>query len=369
MAKDKLDRRAFLSASAASTAGVLAGSASTVFAGEDLSAAQQEADLTEEPADIGRYWSGISTMFRCKIERDRSAADIALVGVPHSTGNGTTDREQHLGPRAIRHASMGYRRFHMRDQDLPWRVCRIRDFGDSPLPNMMNNDKTMGDIEAFIKPFDEADTRPIAIGGDHSITLPMLRAVAGPRSKISGEPVAVVHFDAHRDTYSEGQLLFGNRYWAGSWGRDMNLEGLVDPAKVIQIGQRGDRYTRNEDPTYSQRAGYREIFMHEFEELGVEAVVQEIRDRIGDTPTYITFDLDVLDTTIAPAVSNPEFGYPGFSIAEARQVLQGMWGMNIVGGDVVEIIPTKDGRAGMTANAASVVTYELICLVAQYLRA
>ena len=369
MADDKLDRRAFLGSSAGATVGMLAGSESVAFAEETRSSrsAQQEADLREAPEGTrGPYWWEIPTLFGCKIERDPSAADIALVGVPHSTGNGTTDREQHLGPRAIRDVSMGYRRFHLRDRELPWRVCRIRDFGDAYMPNMMNNDKTMEDIEAFLKPLDEAGTRTVAVGGDHSVTMPMVRAFTGPDSKVSGQPVAMVHLDAHRDTYSEGQLFYGNRYWAGSWGRDMNLEGLVDPDKVFQIGLRGDTGPISE--TYSGRAGYRVIMMEEFEERGAAAVAEEIRERVGDTPLYITIDLDVLDTTLAPAVSNPEFGYRGFTMAETRGLLQGMWGLNVVGGDVCEIIPTKDDAAKSTAINASVVTFELICLVAQALR-
>ena len=161
------------------------------------------------------YWQGVPTLFRCPHDPDPANCDIGLIGVPHSSGNGTTERDQHLGPRALRDMSMGYRRCHAEYRIDPWNKCRINDLGDPPMPNAMVNDTTVKEIEAFFKKVDEAGCRPVSIGGDHSIPLPILRAIASPDSKINGgEPVAMVHFDAHLDTYPMD--LLGVREHAGA---------------------------------------------------------------------------------------------------------------------------------------------------------
>ncbi len=315
-------------------------------------------------------WWGIASFFRCAIESDPERADIALVGVPHSSGNGTTERDQHLGPRAVRNVSPEYRRFHCEFGFAPWECCRIADFGDVPLPRAMDNDDTMGDIEAWYRALDAARTRPVSVGGDHSITLPILRAIAGPDSTLAGEPVAVVHFDAHHDTYGADELgathYLGNDEWAGAWGRIMAEEGLVDPRRVTQIGMRGHQMGAN-DGIESERLGYRVIDKREFDERGVDAVVAEVRERIGGAPAYITFDLDVLDTAVAPGVANLEPGYPGMTMIEAMRVLQGLRGLNIVGADVVCLMPTKDNPNHITSINASVILFEQICLIADRL--
>jgi guanidinopropionase len=312
-------------------------------------------------------WWGIPTFFRCAIETDPEGADIAIVGVPHSSGNGTTERDQHLGPRAVRNVSPEYRRYHREFGFAPWERCRIVDFGDVPLPRAMDNDDTMRDIASWYRRLDAARTRPVSVGGDHSITLPILRAIAGLESTLAGEPVAVVHFDAHHDTYGVDELgaehYLGNDEWAGAWGRLMAEEGLVDPARVTQIGMRGHKTAANEG-IESQRLGYRVIEKQEFDQLGVDAVVAEVRERVGDAPAYITFDMDVLDTTEAPGVSNLEAGYPGMRMIEAMKTLQGLRGLNIVGADVVCLMPTKDHPNHITSINASVILFEQICLIA-----
>jgi guanidinopropionase len=316
-------------------------------------------------------WWGIPTFFRCEIETDPDRADIAIVGVPHSSGNGTTERDQHLGPRAVRNVSPEYQRYHRAFGFAPWERCRVVDFGDVPLPRAMDNDDSMRDIAHWYRRLDAARTRPVSVGGDHSITLPILRAIAGPESTLSGEPVAVVHFDAHHDTYGVDELganhYLGNDEWAGAWGRLMAEEGLVDPARVTQIGIRGHQTGPNEG-IESRRLGYRVIEKGEFDQLGVDAVVSEVRNRVGEAPAYITFDLDVLDTTVAPGVANLEPGYPGMSMIEAMKTLQGLRGLNIVGTDVVCLMPTKDHPNNITSINASVILFEQICLIADCLK-
>ena len=310
-------------------------------------------------------WWGVPTLFRCPHECDPEKSDIALVGVPHSSGNGMTMRDQHLGPRAIRDIAGGYRRIHSKYKLSPWDVCRINDLGDVPLPHAMVNDTTIKDIETYYKRLDVAGARPISVGGDHSITLPILRAIAGKDSNISKGPVAVVHFDAHTDGYLDDGHFLGNVEWAGSWSRIMNDEGLVIPEKVFQIGIRGHDF----EQSYAENeAGYRVIQMAEFDELGVEKVVGEIQEKIGDTPVYITFDLDVLDPAVAPGVSNPEPGFTGMTMREATGILHGMLGMNVVGADVVCLMPTRDNPNGITSMHATSILFEQVCLVANYLK-
>ncbi len=313
------------------------------------------------------YWWGVATLFRCELEEDPANVDIALVGVPHSSGNGTTERDQHLGPRAVRNVSAEYRRFHREFKIHPWDMCRIRDMGDVLMPRAMHNDDTIQDIETWYRKLDDAKVFPVSIGGDHSITLPILRAIAGPQSSLTGEPVAVVHFDAHHDSYAVAEMgedhFLGNREWAGAWAKLMADEGLVDPSKVIQVGMRGHGMT-DVDGIESYELGYRVIEKDEFDRIGIDAVVDEIRKRVGDTPLYITFDMDVLDTTEAPGVSNLEAGYPGMRMYDAMRVLHGLKGLNVIGGDVVCLMPTKDHPNNITAINASVIMFEQISLIA-----
>jgi len=310
-------------------------------------------------------WWGIATMFRCPYDSDPKNADIALVGVPHNKGIALTYRDQHLGPRALRDVAAGYRRTHKKYQMAPWDVCRINDLGDVPLPNAMVNSKCLKDIEAYYKTLDAAGARPVSIGGDHSITLPILRAIAGSKSNISKEPIAVVHFDAHTDGY-EGDF-FGETEWAGSWARIMNEEGLVDPDKVFQIGMRGHlEYIGENDPCID--AGYRIIDMDEFDEIGVNSVTKEIQEKIGETPVYITLDLDVLDPTVMPGTTLPEPGCAGMTMRDINGILQGMHGMNVVGADVVCLMPTKDSTNKIGMWNAMTLVFEQVCLIAEYFK-
>jgi guanidinopropionase len=309
-------------------------------------------------------WWGIATMFRCPYDSDPKNADIALVGVPHNKGIALTYRDQHLGPRALREVAVGGRKIHRQYQMEPWDVCRINDLGDVPLPNAMLNDKTLKDIEAYYKTLDAAGARPVSVGGDHSITLPILRAIAGPESNISKGPIAVVHFDAHTDGYTG--LHYGEAEWAGSWARIMNEEGLVIPEKVFQIGMRGHSEEWNEDDPNIE-AGYRIIEMEEFDKIGVKSVVKEIQEKIGDTPVYITFDLDVLDPSVAPGTTYPEGGCAGMTMRDVTGILQGMRGMNVVGADIVCLMPTKDSPNKITMWTATTVVFEQVCLIADYL--
>ncbi|MEM9129101.1 MAG: arginase family protein [Pseudomonadota bacterium] len=311
------------------------------------------------------YWWGIPTLYRCP-NLPPDGQDIALVGVPHSSGNGTTERDQHLGPRALRNVSPLLRRVHMDFQLDPWAEAKIADVGDVPLPRANDNEACIADITAFFENIDASGARPVSIGGDHSITGGIVQALGG--GKIAGgEPICFLHLDAHTDVFTKVDHFLGAKKSAAHWGAYLADQGQVDPTHSMQIGLRGHARTLDWlQPSYDY--GYNVVTMKEFRKRGIADVVAQIKDVLSGRPVYITFDLDCLDPSIAPAVSNLEASEKGFDIEEAIALLQAVRGMNIVGGDVVCMMPTKDSPNQITAHTASSVMFEMICLIADYLK-
>ena len=310
----------------------------------------------------GLYWWGPATLFRCPHNPDPSASDIALVGVPHSAGNGSTEHDQHLGPRAVRHVSALQRRYHALFDIDPWASCRINDLGDVPLPELNDNEASVRRITSAFSRIAAAGARPVSIGGDHAITGAILRGLAS-----AGTPVGLVHLDAHIDAYDSIPHWLGARDSAAHWAGYLVREGLVDPARSIQIGMRGN--PRNPtwlDPSYE--LGYEVVPMARYRELGADACAAMIRDRVGDGPVYVTFDLDCLDPTVAPAVSNLEPAFGGWTVDEAFALVRALRGRDVIGGDVVCLMPTKDSPNQITAMVAAAAAFELIGLIADRLR-
>ena len=308
------------------------------------------------------YWWGIPTLFRCPNEGPEGK-DIALVGVPHSTGNGTTERDQHLGPRALRNVSAVSRRMHGGFQLNPWEVAKIVDVGDVPFPRANDNEHCIKQITRFFAGIDAAGARPISVGGDHSITGGIVQALRG--GKITrGEPVCFLHLDAHTDVFTKVDHFLGAKKSAAHWGAYLADQGDVDPNHSMQIGLRGHARTLDWlQPSYDY--GYNVVTMKEFRERGIDDVVAQVREILAGRPVYITFDLDCLDPSIAPGVSNIEAGERGFDIDEAVAILHAVRGMNIVGGDVVCMMPTKDSPNQITALTAAAVMFEMISMVAE----
>ena len=243
-------------------------------------------------------------------------------------------------------------------------MCRIHDLGDVPLPEAMVNDVSVGHIEEYFKRLDQAGTRPVSIGGDHAITGPIVRAVAGKESRLSaGRKAALVHFDAHTDSYHHLPHWLGSRRSAAHWASYLVSEGFVDPTRSTQIGIRPNVGTPGSRGA-SDELGYRIIGMDEYEEIGTRGGVDTVLERVGDSPVYITFDLDALDPADAPAVANLEPGYPGIRCGEAIRMLQGLRGLDFIGADVVCIMPTKDSPNQITAMNAMVLAFEMVCLIA-----
>ena len=308
------------------------------------------------------YWWGVPTLFRCPNEGPEGK-DIALVGVPHSSGNGTTEKDQHLGPRALRNVSAVGRRVHQEFHLDPWNSAQIADVGDVPFPRANDNEDCIERITAFYKDIDAAGARPVSIGGDHSITGGIVQALGGGKLA-GGEPVCFLHLDAHTDVFTKVDHFLGAKKSAAHWGAYLADQGQVDPRHSMQIGLRGHARTLDWlQPSYDY--GYNVVTMKEFRKRGLADVVEQIKDVLAGRPVYITFDLDCLDPTIAPAVSNIEAGEKGFDIDEAVGILHAVRGMNIVGGDVVCMMPTKDHRNQITALTAMSVMFEMICMIAE----
>ena len=183
------------------------------------------------------YWWGIPTLFRCPQDK-LETADIALVGVPHSTGNGTTERDQHLGPRAVRNVSALQRRAHGDFKIDPWNEVKIIDAGDVPFPRANDNEHCIEQITNFFKAIDNSNTRPVSIGGDHSVTGGIIQGLANG-ILTQGEKVCFLHLDAHTDVFTTVDHFLGAKKSAAHWGAYLPDQGMVDPKNSMQIGLRG----------------------------------------------------------------------------------------------------------------------------------
>jgi len=309
------------------------------------------------------YWWGVPTFFRCPHESLNQKHDIALIGVPHSTGNGTTERDQHLGPRAVRNVSAVLRRMHNEFKLDPWNSRIIADIGDVAFPRANDNEHCIEQITQFYKAVDNNGTRPVSIGGDHSITGGIVQSLG--RGKLTNaEPICFLHLDAHTDVFTKVDHFLGAKKSAAHWGAYLADDGYVDPSHSMQIGLRGHARTLDWlEPSYEY--GYNVVTMKEYRKRGAADVIEQIKHVLGGKPVYITFDLDCLDPTIAPAVSNIEPGEKGFDIDEAVSLLHAVRGMNIVGADVVCMMPTKDQPNNITALTASAILFEIICMMCE----
>ena len=308
------------------------------------------------------YWWGIPTLFRCPQDK-LETADIALVGVPHSTGNGTTERDQHLGPRAVRNVSALQRRAHGDFKIDPWNEVKIIDAGDVPFPRANDNEHCIEQITDFFKAIDNSNTRPVSIGGDHSITGGIIQGLANG-ILTRGEKVCFLHLDAHTDVFTTVNHFLGAKKSAAHWGAYLPDQGMVDPKHSMQIGLRGHPRTLDWlQPSYDY--GYNIVTMKEYRQRGAIDVIEQVKTVLCGRPVYITFDLDCLDPSAAPAVSNIEPGVNGFSVDEAIELMHAVRGMNIIGGDVVCLMPTKDTPNHITSMVAAAIMFEMISMIAE----
>ena len=296
-------------------------------------------------------YSEIATFMRAPLVRDPAEVDIALVGVPFDGGVTNRPGARH-GPREMRNMSSLMRSIHHVTKVNPYSLCRVGDLGDVAFPRIYELDRCLDDIAAFYRRLHAAGAVPLSAGGDHTITLPIFRAIAAER------PLGMVHIDAHTDTWDE---FLGSKYMHGTPFRRAVEEGLLDPKRTVQIGIRGAQNS-DEGWTFSLDSGMRVVFMEEFTKLGVDAVIAEARRVVGDGPAYVSFDVDGLDPVYAPGTGTPEVG--GLTTIEAQALLRGLRGLDLVGGDVVEVAPPFD-PTGNTALVGATMMYEILCLLAE----
>ena len=312
----------------------------------------------------GLYWWGVPTLFRCPHDPNPEHCDIALVGVPHSTGNGTTERDQHLGQERCAtclRLAVGY------TWNLPWTrgnnaESMIWVMWRCPKPTTMK--RGIQRITDFYKSIDQAGVRPVSVGGDHSVTGGILQAIAGKDARLTqGKKTTLLHFDAHTDAFHHIEHFLGAYKSAAHWASYLVRDGHVNPHNSVQVGIRGNPRTLDWlEPSYD--LGYEVIDIKRFRQIGVDKAIEIINRRIGDEPVYITFDLDALDTTVAPGVANLEAGIEGLYIDETMKMLRSVRGKNIIGGDVVCLMPTKDAPNKQTSLVAMSIMFEIISLIA-----
>jgi guanidinopropionase len=233
----------------------------------------------------------------------------------------------------------------------PFSVCNCADLGDTPV-NPVDLMDSLHRIHAFYNKVYAAGIAPLSVGGDHLVSLPIMRALA------KNGPIGMVHFDAHTDTWDG--YFGGFKYTHGTPFRRAIEEGLLDPKRTIQIGIRGALYSDAED-TWGQEQGIRVIDIDEFHAMGLEAVMAEARRVVGDGQTYVSFDVDALDPVYAPGTGTPEIG--GLTTLEAQRMVRMLQGLNLVGGDVVEVSPPFD-PSGNTALVAATMMFEILCVLA-----
>ena len=295
-------------------------------------------------------FGAIPTFMRLPHVPDPAKLDIALIGVPWDGGTTNRAGARH-GPREIRNMSSFMRKVHHVSRIAPYDLARIADLGDAPV-NPIDLMDTLARVEKFYAKVHAAGALPLSAGGDHLITLPIYRAIA------KGRPVGMVHFDAHSDT---NDRYFGdNKYTHGTPFRRAVEEGLLDPKRTVQIGIRGSIYAPD-DMSFAESSGMRVIYMEEFVKLGAAKVIEITRRVVGEGPTYISFDVDGLDPVYAPGTGTPEIG--GMTTREAQEVVRGLQGLNLVGGDVVEVSPPFD-PSGNTALVGATFMFEIMCLLA-----
>ena len=303
-------------------------------------------------------YAGISTLLDAPYRPDApdlpdfGGLQVALVGVPMDLG--VTNRSgSRLGPRAVRSVER-IGPYHHVHRLAPLAELRAADVGDVPLRSRYSLPDSMADIEAFYTKLHAAGVIPVSVGGDHSISYPILRALGRDR------PVGMVHIDAHCDTSGE---LEGSRFHHGGPFRQAVLDGVLDPERTIQIGIRGSAEMLYE---FSYASGMTVIHAEEVDTIGLAGDIAKARAVIGDGPFYLSFDVDALDPAYTPGTGTPEVG--GLTPREAQHILRGLTGLNLIGGDVVEVAPQYDATT-VTAQIGAMMAFEIVSLLALRLRA
>ena len=295
-------------------------------------------------------FANLNPFMRAAHVDDPEGLDIAMFGVPFDLGSSFRTGARH-GPAQVREMSRLIRQVHYPTMVEPFKECRIADIGDAPV-HPLDIDESMRSIGAFVAKVCAAGALPLAVGGDHTITLPILRAVA------QNGPLALIQIDAHSDTIDE---VMGKKIANGTPIRRAIEERLLDPKRIVQLGLRGTLFASN-DLVWAIDQGIRIIDMDEFQDGGIRHVLEVILEVVKDHPTYLTLDIDALDPAYAPGAGGLEIG--GLTSREVQVLLRGLKGISLVGADLTEVSPPLD-PSGMTAMLASQLMFEQLCLLVE----
>ncbi|NUS55914.1 MAG: agmatinase, partial [Streptomycetaceae bacterium] len=305
------------------------------------------------PVDATRIprFAGPATFARLPRADEVEHVDVAVVGVPFDSGVSYRPGAR-FGPGHVRASSKLLRPYNPALDVSPFAELQIADAGDIAV-NPFDIEDAIKTVELAARDFAARGTRLLTIGGDHTIALPLLRAAAAAHG-----PVAVVHFDAHLDTWD---TYFGQPYTHGTPFRRASEEGLLDPARCLHVGIRGPLYSER-DLTDDGVLGFQVVHSDDYQDATVASVVERMRARLGDGPVYVSVDIDVLDPAHAPGTGTPEAG--GLTSRELLGTLRGLVGLNVVGADIVEVAPAYD-HAELTGVAAAHTAYELLSVLAR----
>ncbi|MBM7067204.1 agmatinase [Actibacterium sp. 188UL27-1] len=306
------------------------------------------------PATPDRWaprFAEVATLLRAPLADRLDGVDIGLFGIPYDGALTNRPGARH-GPREIRNQSSLIRSINHATRIDPFARCQVRDMGDVAFTSMFDIEASHGEIATFATKLVHAGILPLGFGGDHSVSLPLLRAVA------ADGPVALIHVDAHTDTWDSFQ---GSKFNHGAPFRRAVEEGLIDPKATIQIGIRGTQNSA-EGWDYSQAHGMRVVFCEELHATGPAAIADEARALVGDRPVYLSFDIDSLDPVYAPGTGTPEIG--GMTTHQAQVLLRGLRNLSYVGADLVEVSPPFD-TGYVTSLAGAALGYEILCLLAE----
>ncbi len=293
-------------------------------------------------------FAGVASMFRLPTQKTAEGLDIALIGVPLDIGTSNRTGSRY-GPRQIRAESVLIRPYGMFTRAAPFDSFQIADIGDVPV-NAFSLEKSIGIIEGYYDAVMDRCDKTVSFGGDHTITLPILRALHKKHGRM-----ALVHVDAHADI---NDTMFGEKVTHGTIFRRAIEEGLVDPERMTQIGLRATGYSA-EDFDWSRDRGVRVVPAEECWNRSLQPLMAEVREQLGgDIPVYLSFDIDGLDPSVAPGTGTPEPG--GLTGAQGLEIIRGCWGLNLVGADLVEVSPPYD-TSGNTSLLAANLVFEMLC--------
>ena len=294
-------------------------------------------------------FGGPATMLRLPTKETAEGLDVAFVGVPFDIG--TSNRPgARLAPRQIRAESCLIRPYNMATRAAPFDSLQVADVGDVAI-NTFNLEASIDIIEQFYRDLLAHDCRPLTLGGDHTIVLPILRALAGKYG-----PLGLVHVDAHADV---NDTMFGERITHGTPFRRAVEEGLIEGRRVAQIGLRATGYAAD-DFDWPRAQGFRVVQVEECWHRSLTPLMDEVRAQLGSGPMYLSFDIDGLDPAFAPGTGTPEIG--GLTSVQGIEIIRGCRGLDLVGGDLVEVSPPYDA-SGNTALLAANLLFEMLCVM------